>query len=878
MTKLRNKFLLIFLTSAFFLLSSSIYIFYYIDKLNSTIIGPNNLKNAVDGILLHSNELNNIINRYSTSDIEKLEALRSEYAYSESYFQKTIELLNQKESFKSDASLIAKTQQQYKEIADKIIEIKNEQIEKERAFDATLSDLEEIRHKIINDSGDSANELRLEISNMDYFEKEFNFQYADKKHAEEWLSSINSAKNILMEINGEKNKGLLSLVEKYRVLAEKDIAEKNYLIDLRLKSQYQIVKLDNVYMESKLINSKIIKEIDAELSNVLAENKINKEFLLGLMLFMFMLGITLLIKASGDVTKSIEKLEKVTRKILNGRLDERVDIKSNDEIGSLANVFNEMLNSINKNNEELREESAQMKALVSSMGEGLLVVDRKSNIIIANGKASNILRIPYKYLIGKDLRKIIKILINIEELPPGKWPVDEVVKSGAVFTIKPNDGYYLKTEAGRIIPVEMTIAPLSGKEINRIVILFKDITESKLIEEEREFSRQNLESVLKSIYIERDNVQEEKTKLEALLNSIGDAVLATDENKQVIAFNPIAQKITGSTFNELEGEYFDKHINFVDEETKKVKNDFIDKVLKNGVRLELNNLALINKKGHLILIDIDASPIKNSRGDIIGCIIVFKDVTEKREADRMRTDFISIVSHQLRTPLSAMKWFLEILMDGDVGTLKPKQKDIINDIHDSNKGMIEFVNQMLNVSRIESKRLAVNPEKLNLNKIAQELLKESSMFLEEKQQKLNYRYLAEEGLEINVDRSLLQNLLSGLVLNASRYTQRNGNVDVEITRCDKNYVLFKIKDDGIGIPESEHEKIFKKFSRASNAIRFEANGTGLGLYIVKSIVNMVCGKIWFESEENKGSTFYFTLPIENMVCEIEESRGTKSLI
>lgn len=875
MAKIRTKFILFFLISIFLLCLSSFNAIFYIEKLSQSTQKAASLEKASDDIMIYSGEFNNIISLYASSQPDKLEALRSEFNFSASGFNNAIGILKANGKFKEEIRRIENIEKSYKAISDKIMENKDSQIKIESDFNAILENLKSRRHEMADEIALESTDLKFDIANIGYKEKEFNFQYQDKSHSDEWLAAISSAKRSLADGNSAK---LLELMDDYSLSAEQDILKKNELIDLELNNQYYIAKLDNIFIENRIINSAILKEIRIEESDI---RKANGNYKLLSFIFIFSLlafGSVLLVLSSRKITQSIIDLTNVSKKILEGNFLERANIRSNDEIEDLANIFNKMLDYINKNNEELREESAQMKALVSSMGEGLLVVNRKSNIIIANGKASNILRIPYKYLIGKDLRKIIKILINIEELPPGKWPVDEVIKSGSVFTVKPSDGYYLKTETGKTIPVEMTIAPLSGKEINRIVILFKDITEARLIEEEREFSRQNLESVLKSIYIERDNVQEEKTKLEALLNSIGDAVLATDENKQVIAFNPIAQKITGLNFNELEGEYFDKYINFVDEETKKVKNDFVDKVLKNGERLELNNLALINKKGHLILIDIDASPIKNNRGDIIGCIIVFKDVTEKREADRMRTDFISIVSHQLRTPLSAMKWFLEILMDGDVGTLKPKQKDIINDIYDSNKGMIEFVNQMLNVSRIESKRLAVNPEKLNLNKIAQELLKESSMFLEEKQQKLNYRYLAEEGLEINVDRSLLRNLLSGLVLNASRYTQRNGNVDVEITRYDKNYVLFKIKDDGIGIPESENEKIFKKFSRASNAIRFEANGTGLGLYIVKSIVNMVCGKIWFESEENNGSTFYFTLPIENMICEIEESRGTKSLI
>ncbi len=875
MLKFKTKLLLFFLMNAFFLCISTGFAVVYIEKLSISIENISSLRKAAGDIAIHSEDFSKIAHSYGTVSPEKHDLLRSSIDFSISHFENAMDAIESDSNLQNYVLTIKSIRDQYLNIANKISSNRRSFSEQYMGYSETLSELKAIRYKLIELSASLSADARLPVVEAGYNEKEFNFQYEDSEHSDKWLASMKELLNVASKEGSEE---FSNLANSYAKIAERSVAEKNSLIDLDLNYGYYLAKIDNISIENRIQNTKITSYIDQMIDKI---QKNSVVFKFSSIIFIFLLlffGSMAMIVYSRKITDSISELMNVSKKITDGDLSIRSNIGSNDEIGSLANTFNKMLDSIDKNNEELREESAQMKAMVSSMGEGLLVIDKENNIIIANEKAATILRIPYQDLIKKNLKKLIRILINTEERPPEKWPVDDVIRSGESLTIRSVDGYYLKSESGKVIPVEITIAPLASKKVNRIVIIFKDITEAKLIEEEREFSRQNLESVLKSIYIERDNVQEEKTKLEALLNSIGDAVLATDENKQVIAFNPIAQKITGSTFDELEGEYFDKYINFVDEETRKVKNDFIDKVLKNEQRIELNNLALINKKGHLILIDIDASPIKNGRGDIIGCIIIFKDVTEKREADRMRTDFISIVSHQLRTPLSAMKWFLEILIDGDVGVLKPKQKDIINDIHDSNKGMIDFVNQMLNVSRIESKRLAINPEKLNLNKALKELLKESDIFLKEKQQKLNYRFLEEENLQINVDKNLLRNILSSLVLNASRYTQRNGNIEIEISRYDKNYILFKIKDDGIGIPESEHEKIFKKFSRASNAIRFEANGTGLGLYIVKSIVNMVCGKIWFESHENKGSTFYFTLPIENMVCEIEEGNNAKPLM
>lgn len=600
-------------------------------------------------------------------------------------------------------------------------------------------------------------------------------------------------------------------------------------------------------------------------------------FLILSFILSLLISIIFAVYFSNIILKPINELKLMAKEVADGDLTKRAKIRSRDEIGYLATVFNKMLDTINDKNSKLKNESAQMKILFSSISEGLILINRDYDILLSNLAASSMLRTRMKNLRGSNLKNTVEILRNMDKIPYEKWPFERVFAARKPIVLKPEEGYYIKTSEGRIFPIEMTISLIENDPLKGIIAVFKDVTELKLIEEEREFSRKNLENVLKSIYIERDNVQEEKNKLEALLKSMGDAVLAIDEEKKIIAFNPVAEKITGRILDKIENKNFSDEIKFIEEETQKEKNDFIDSVLSKGEKVELNNLAIYNKTGKLVLVDINAAPIKNYKGKTIGCIIIFKDVTFKREAERMRTDFISIVSHQLRTPLSAMKWFLEILLDGDVGNLKKEQKDVVNEIHESNNNMISFVNQMLNVSRIESRRLAINVEKIKLCDTISEILKEIMPFFEEKKQILSYKCILGKQIEINADKNLLRNILNSILLNSSRYTPQGGNIELEVSRYDKDFVLFKIKDNGIGIPEGEKEKIFRKFARASNAIRYEANGTGLGLYIVQSIINMVCGKVWFESEENKGTTFYFTLPIENMICEIDESR-TKMLI
>lgn len=866
MINIRTKLLIFFLVNAFFLCLIAALSLFYVEKISSSQEDTMSLKSAVDLLQSHSEDFLKISRLYSTADPDKFDAIKAEFDFSISKFDEATAILEKDMELRSYAPNIKIIRNKYADISEKIASNRKKFVNVNSEHAATIELLENLKQSFFNQS--ISEETKLLIAETTYNEKEFNFQYKDGERAQKWLVSIEKLKKSI-EFKEERS-DLLQIARLYEDTAQKCIYQTNVMIDLELNRGYYLAIIENVFMENKIQNSNIIERLNSKMQKTKEGNEIFKLALVTFILSMLAFASGFMILYSRKLTDSIENLISVSKKIMSGDLTVRSQIKTNDEMEYFSKTFNKMLDSISEKNGKLRNESAQLKILLSSISEGLLLIDGNYRIILANAAASGIFRMKNTNLKGMNLKDLLEILHDMDNIPFDKWPFEIVFRTQRPINLKLNENYYLKTREGRIFPIEMSIAPIEIGSAKGVIVVFKDTTEMKLIEEEREFSRKNLESVLKSIYVERDNVQEEKDKLEALLNSMGDAVLAVDEEKRIIAFNPVAEKITGLNKEKLEKGKFSDKIIFIEEESKKEKNDFIDSVLSGGEKVELNNLAIFDNKQKMVLVDINAAPIKNYKGKIIGCIIIFKDVTFKREAERMRTDFISIVSHQLRTPLSAMKWFLEILLDGDVGPLKKGQKEVVNEIQESNKSMINFVNQMLNVSRIESHHLAINAEEIKLCETIGELLKEIKPFFALKKQKLAYSCIANKNFIINTDRNLLRNVLSSVLLNASRYTPQKGKIELEVSIYNKDFVLFKVKDNGIGIPENEKAKIFRKFSRASNAIRYEANGTGLGLYIVKSIINMVCGKIWFESEESKGTTFYFTLPIKNMVCEIDE--------
>lgn len=375
----------------------------------------------------------------------------------------------------------------------------------------------------------------------------------------------------------------------------------------------------------------------------------------------------------------------------------------------------------------------------------------------------------------------------------------------------------------------------------------------------------------KDVLEERDRLEKEKAKATAILQSIGEGLFATGLDGNLILINSIAEELLGLKKEAIMGKLVNKVLVLNDEEGNVVsdENSPICLTLKTGG--EVNNAYIfVRKDGKKIALNITTTPIKQ-REKVIGAIGVVRDVTKEKEVDRMKTEFISLASHQLRTPLSAIKWFIEMLLAGDAGKLNPEQNDFAKNISDSTERMIDLVNSLLNISRIESGRIIVSPEPTDLKKLVEGIATELASKLNQKRQV--FILSAHDSLpKINIDPRLIAQVYLNLLTNAIKYSPIGAEITVFISRKNEE-IISQVSDNGCGIPRDQQRKVFKKFFRAENVVKMETDGTGLGLYLIKAIVESSKGKIWFESEEGKGTTFWFSLPLAG----VEPKKGEVTL-
>lgn len=352
----------------------------------------------------------------------------------------------------------------------------------------------------------------------------------------------------------------------------------------------------------------------------------------------------------------------------------------------------------------------------------------------------------------------------------------------------------------------------------------------------------------------RVELEKERNKIKAIIDSLVDGLVVLDEQRKIDYLNPQAELLFGV-----------KSENF--------KGKTIEQVLKHPILGQLIRLIQSEKKESAIrkelaldkpeekVLQVSTAPIVGQSGSILGLIIVLHDISREKLIERMKTEFVSITAHQLRTPLSSIKWVLKMLLEGDLGPVTKEQTEVLEQAYTSNERMISLINDLLNVARLEEGRFLYKFSRVSLVDLIKKSIDSLNMEAKKREIQLIFEKPKKTLPKIIADAEKLQLVIQNLLDNAIRYTHPKGKVTVTLRQPKKNYLEVAVKDTGVGIPKNQQSRIFDKFFRADNVIKMQTEGSGLGLFISKNIVEKHGGKIWFESEENKGTTFYFTLPL-----------------
>lgn len=369
---------------------------------------------------------------------------------------------------------------------------------------------------------------------------------------------------------------------------------------------------------------------------------------------------------------------------------------------------------------------------------------------------------------------------------------------------------------------------------------------------------EKLEALTRTLRRAQDELGLTVSKDEAILESIGDGVLAVDAEGKVMLFNSVAESITGLKRGSILGKPFEETVHLTDQSGRQSRAEVVTEALR-GRRGRLGAKTMLRKAdGTLIPIADSAAPIRGPGGTVEGAVIVFRDVTQERRIDELKDEFVSLASHELRTPMTAIKSLLSLIFEGDFGRVPPRLTQPLKDVMGSTERLIRLVNNMLNISRIEAEKLKLSLKATSLPRLVSDVTAILESSAVEKGVRLLIQPLPER--PVVADPEKVAEILQNLVGNAIKFTER-GEVTITGQIRGQRYVL-SVSDTGIGISPSEQRRLFGRFEQLTPGLRRRAAGTGLGLYLSRALATRMGGDVWLEaSTPNQGSRFALSLPL-----------------
>jgi len=485
-----------------------------------------------------------------------------------------------------------------------------------------------------------------------------------------------------------------------------------------------------------------------------------------------------------------------------------------------------------KRGEEIMASERLARAVLQQAAQGVLVCDSHGIIIRASDVSSS--------LAGTEvITKHFDDVSNLYAGDTGFIPHRKLTLSAICSKSWPAETEVLCPRAdGSVNILRVSCAPLllPGKEKGQVVTLV-DITDLKKSEEA---------------------LRESEQRWATTLASIGDAVIAADTAGNVTFVNSIAEALTGRSALEAHGKPVEEIFHVVNERTREPVENPVAKVLKAGKVVGLaNHTVLVRQDGTEVPIDDSGAPIVDQQGHTTGVVLIFRDITERKKAEDLKEEFLGLISHEMKTPLTVMLGGLHTLVHYGVN-LDPGDKDeLLKDAYLEAEALADIVTNLLELSRWQAGRLSIESSDIDVVSVIQAIVERATA------QYKDHRFsvtMPKRLPSLKADRMRVERALYNLIDNAAKYSDAGSDVAVSVKQADGE-ILVAVTDHGPGISPENQALLFSQFQRLGQPSGGRAGGTGLGLIVAKRLVEAHGGRIWVESEVGKGSTFFFTLPL-----------------
>jgi PAS domain S-box-containing protein len=358
-------------------------------------------------------------------------------------------------------------------------------------------------------------------------------------------------------------------------------------------------------------------------------------------------------------------------------------------------------------------------------------------------------------------------------------------------------------------------------------------------------------------------------KAEVVINAIADGVMALDSQGVIQLINPAAQRLIGWGKQDALALDYKSVLKLIDKEGNELAPsvDPVVMALGNNQQVKSDEFTLLTNSGKKMLISIVVSPVGQPGS---GVIVVFGDITKEKAEEREQAEFISTASHEMRTPVASIEGYLGLALNPATAQIDDKARDFITKAHQSAQHLGHLFQDLLDVTKADDRRLSNNPKAVDVAAFTHDIVQGLTPKAHEKGLRILYKPQPDDEEDkggerrinpayfANVDNDHLREIIANLVENAIKYTPE-GDVVIDVTG-DNDHVVISVADSGIGIPKEDQAHLFQKFYRVDNSATREIGGTGLGLYLCRKLAEAMGGRIWLDSEFQKGSTFYLEIP------------------